>query len=335
MGKEKVDKKTYFQDSWLKDPKFREWLKKHTTDKTKFRCKLCQNKEMTLSNMGTSALTSHAKSSCHIKVIQGANPLSRLFFTTPSSQSSAIIQSSSQSASIQSSSSTSKQKDENADGNAAEMPLDDAEIALNAEIRWALKCVTAHYSYRSNMDNRLLFQAMAPGYKPFERFHMSKDKVRYYIVYGLAPFFKSLLIEALNKSPYLTVMFDESLNDNIQTNQMDIQVRYWDVSNGKAITQYMDSKFIARGNACNISTELIQFMKEDVPPRKVVALSMDGPTVNWNVLKVINKNRTDDEMPELADLGNFDIFIFGKCFTRQTTAKVSFRSFIHSLIKCH
>ena len=153
MGKEKVDKKTYFQDSWLKDPKFREWLKKHTTDKTKFRCKLCQNKEMTLSNMGTSALTSHAKSSCHIEVIQGANPLSRLFFTTPSSQSSAIIQSSSQSANIQSSSSTSKQKDENADGNAAEMPLDDAEIALNAEIRWALKCVTAHYSYRSKMDN--------------------------------------------------------------------------------------------------------------------------------------------------------------------------------------
>ena len=177
------------------------------------------------------------------------------------------------------------------------MPLNDAEIALNAEIRWALKCVTAHYSYRSNMDNQLLFQAMAPGYKPFERFHMSKDKVRYYIVYGLAPFFKSLLIEALNKSPYLTVMFDESLNDNIQTNQMDIQVRYWDVSNGKAITQYMDSKFIARGNACNISTELIQFMKEEVPPKKVVALSMDGPSVNWNVLKVINKSRTDDEMP--------------------------------------
>ena len=79
MGKEKVDKKTYFQDSWLKDPKFRKWLKKHTTNKTKFRCKLCQNKEMTLSNMGTSALTSHAKSSCHIKVIQCANPLSRLF----------------------------------------------------------------------------------------------------------------------------------------------------------------------------------------------------------------------------------------------------------------
>ena len=150
------------------------------------------------------------------------------------------------------------------------------------------ECVTAHYSYRSNMDNRLLFQAMAPGYKPFERFHMSKDKVRYYIVYGLAPFFKSLLIEALNKSPYLTVMFDESLNDNIQTNQMDIQVRYWDVS--KAITQYMDSKFIARGNACNISTELIQFMKEEVPPKKVVALSMDGPSVNWNVLKVINNS---------------------------------------------
>ena len=100
-----------------------------------------------------------------------------------------------------------------------------------------------------------LFQALAPDYKPFEHFHLSKNKVRYYIVitllHGLAPVFKSLLIGALSKSPYLTVIFDESLNDNIQTNQMDIQVRYWDVSNGKAITQYMDSKFIPQVNAYN------------------------------------------------------------------------------------
>ena len=106
---------------------------------------------MTLSNMGTSALTSHAKSSCHIEVIQGANPLSRLFFTTPSSQLSAIIQSSSQFASIQSSSSTSKQEDENADGNAAEMPLDDAEIALNVDTAEHMTNYASLYDYHCNI----------------------------------------------------------------------------------------------------------------------------------------------------------------------------------------
>ena len=134
--------------------------------------------------------------------------------------------------------------------------------------------------YAIGVDNNLLFQAMAPGYEPFKHFRMSKDKVSYLIVYGLAPFFKSILLDTLKRSPFLTLMFDESLNYNVQANQMDIQIRYWDTIDGKAVTQYVDSKFIQRGNADNISSALKKFVAEEIEAKKMIALSMDGPTVN-------------------------------------------------------
>ena len=89
------------------------------------------------------------------------------------------------------------------------------KIAHNAEIWWALKCVYSHYSYRSNIDNSLLFRAMDPVYKPFEYYQMSKDKVAYYILYGIVPVFKNLLLQSLANSPFYAILFDESMNDHL------------------------------------------------------------------------------------------------------------------------
>lgn len=157
-------------------------VKKHPTDRKKAICTFCQKKEINLSNMGISALVSHTNSNGHSKVVQDTSPRAHIFFTSPSKSASSkqppqeTKQSSSAANAIdltESAPSTSQKRDEeNADENAAAMPSD-AEVALNAEIRWALKCVTAHYSYRSNIDNRLLFQAMAPGYKPFQGCHLT------------------------------------------------------------------------------------------------------------------------------------------------------------------
>ena len=75
----------------------------------------------------------------------------------------------------------------------------DKLIALNAEIRWALKTVYSHYSYRSNQDNNLLFRAMAPGYAPFEFYQMSCTKVAYTILHGIAPVFYADLVSRVKR----------------------------------------------------------------------------------------------------------------------------------------
>ena len=69
---------------------------------------------------------------------------------------------------------------------------------------------------------------MFPDSKIVESFALGADKLRYLIIYGIAPYFYDLLKDNNNNSDCYTVLFDESLNRISQTSQMDILLRYWD-----------------------------------------------------------------------------------------------------------
>ena len=63
-------KQTYFSDTWLTDLEYSTWLtksidSKKDTDLKKGYCKLCK-KHFLLSNMGVTAIRSHAKSASHL-----------------------------------------------------------------------------------------------------------------------------------------------------------------------------------------------------------------------------------------------------------------------------
>ena len=60
-------KKTYFQESWLSNNEFKEWLVA-AADKTQAKCKLCKA-TFTLGNMGMTALKSHATGKGHRKKV--------------------------------------------------------------------------------------------------------------------------------------------------------------------------------------------------------------------------------------------------------------------------
>ena len=84
-----------------------------------------------------------------------------------------------------------------------------------------------------------------------KKFQLSKAKIGYYITYGIAPFFKSLLLQDIQSSPFFSVMFDESLNKMFQEEQMDVQIRYWNIALGLACTRYFDSQYMLIPNANN------------------------------------------------------------------------------------
>ena len=46
----------------------------------------------------------------------------------------------------------------------------------------------------------------------------------------------------------------------------------------------------------------------------MVAISMDGPTMNWNVLELMNNMRRDKELPEIADIGSCTLHIMHGAF---------------------
>ena len=95
--------------------------------------------------------------------------------------------------------------------------------------------------------------------------------------------------EAFNSSIYYSLSFDESLNSVEQKCQMDVNVRLWNESRNIVKTKCCSSKCLDRPNAENLFESI-----GDTPNRlqfgKFLRLAINGPNVNWEVLKKTDGN---------------------------------------------
>ena len=132
---------------------------------------------------------------------------------------------------------------------------------------------------------------MFPDSQVAKPFQLSKTKCAYYVVFGLAPYFKELLVKDIKLSPFYLLSFDESLNNKLQEEQMDISIRFWDDIAGEAVTRYFNSRFFKRPNADNILEELLK-ATTNLPTKSLSMLSMDGPNTNWSVHKKLKNIRS-------------------------------------------
>ena len=76
------------------------------------------------------------------------------------------------------------------------------------------------------------------------------------INHGLAPFFKSMLNDSLQKSKINVFCFDGSLNDVTQTCVMDMYIRYWNDNSNTVNVRYHGSRFFG---TCNPSRYFASF----------------------------------------------------------------------------
>ena len=116
-----------------------------------------------------------------------------------------------------------------------------SEAATDAEIMWVLKNVVSFYSFCSCDGLTDLFGGMFPDGTIAEKVCLQKDKCAYFIDYGIAPHFRSILMNNLNDSE---ISIDESLNTVIQMRQTDLLVNFWDNVVRKLCTCYLSSTFI-------------------------------------------------------------------------------------------
>ena len=59
---------------------------------------------------------------------------------------------------------------------------------------------------------------------------LQKDKCKYVINHGLAPYCEQLLIQNVTASPCHSFSYDKSLNKKIWLGQMNLYVRFWNAS---------------------------------------------------------------------------------------------------------
>ena len=185
--------------------------------------------------------------------------------------------------------------------------------SLKAEIVWALKSVMSGYSNNSSSDMNVTFQKMFPDSNIAKQYQMGPDKLKYIVNWGLAPYFKDLLIEDISKAKYLSVGFDESLNKITQSCQMDLMVRYWDVNNSKVQVRYWDSTFLGH-SAANDLLQHFNDSVESINPSKIIHVSMDGPTVNHKFYKGLEDHREREELPKMINIGSCNLHIVHGAF---------------------
>ena len=151
------------------------------------------------------------------------------------------------------------------------------QSAKKAQIIWALQCVLQGYSDRSNRHFGDILRAMCPTSLEAIDFSMGPSKLKYAINHGLNPYYKELLDKDILLSSFLTIMFDESMNDVLQKSEMDIHVRYWD-DYMLVMVRYYDSRFLGHTTAKDLLTNFNECLK-DIDTSKILHVSMDGPTL--------------------------------------------------------
>ena len=81
----------------------------------------------------------------------------------------------------------------------------------------------------------------------------------YMINFGLGPYFENILLEAIKKSRWYSVSFDESYNDIINKTQMDIVVRY--MFNNRVVSQYLTTKFLGHTTTEDLKESLLSALQ--------------------------------------------------------------------------
>ena len=285
---------TTFQEEWFTNTKYKLWIGK-SKDGKYARCILCC-KDIDISSMGSSALDSHSTGKKHKQRVGERSQYSDIFFKKKTDSSC-----------IGSSNSSLKKGETVTIGNPTQTGtighFQVSQNSLNAEILWCLKVVNGHLSYNSCSNLAQMFQYMFPDSEVAAQFSLGKSKCRYMLLFGIAPHFKSILKKDINTSSFYSVSFDESLNSVIQKCQMDVNIRYWNDSTNKVETRYFDSKFLERPNAehlFNCINEAIAGLKED----KLLQLAMDGPSVNWNVLDMLDDSLVEKGFGKTINIGS-------------------------------
>ena len=126
-----------------------------------------------------------------------------------------------------------------------------ASARLRAETLWGFHFVNQNMSFRSNTDVGYVFRNMFLDSSIANDIPMSETKSMYTVVYGIAPYLQSLLEKHIKLETDNVSLFDESLNKDLLSKQMDALVWCWD--DGKVSSRYYKSKFFGHGTAVDLN----------------------------------------------------------------------------------
>ena len=153
-----------FDDQWLLEDEFKDWLKKVDNDTTMYRCIICK-KTNTLSSSGRAVITEHANGETH----KGIANKKKIFFSPKGNGNMGE---------------SSKQVSLEDTGQVKDIDI------IKAQVIWLLKMIDSGYSTNSSDNIIECFKVMFPDSSIAQKMDMHRTKASYIINHGLAPHFK-------------------------------------------------------------------------------------------------------------------------------------------------
>lgn len=298
--------KCVFNEIWMRNEKYKDWLVP-SSSRFKAECSLC-NRSIEIANMGESALTSHLRSKKHKKFIEMKNKtVIKDFLDVTKPSVSAIQRETSDNAStVPAAAAVISKQPETLDSTVSR------NEHLRAEIIWALKVLSGNYSYKSCENINLTFQLMFPDSEIARKFTCGEKKCSYLSVFGIAPYFTKLLKDKAKSENEYVLLFDESMNQCLQSKQLDCHIRIWD---GDHITsRYYSSDFLGHATS-DILFEKINSKCLELGSKNLVQLSMDGPNVNWKVFEMMFEHLKQEGNVNLLNVGSCGLHVMHNAFS--------------------
>ena len=175
------------------------------------------------------------------------------------------------------------------------------EAVTAAELRWTMFAVERNFSFTSCSQVGDVLRLMFPDSGIATKFALGDRKLSYLCTFGIAPCFSSILATKVKESSDFVLLFDESLNRELQSKQLDLHVRLWDA--GRVSTRYCNSDFL--GHACaDVLHEKLSEASSRFGKRGILQLSMDGPNVNWKAFDHLQAEVEGETGRSLINIGS-------------------------------
>ena len=89
---------------------------------------------------------------------------------------------------------------------------------------------------------------------------------------------------------------------------MDLKIRFWSNNLNCVESRYFDSQFLGQPTAKNVLESMTTSLAT-INSIHLTQLSVDGPSVNWLLLDLIKKQREQQELPKLFNIGSCNLHV--------------------------
>ena len=120
-------------------------------------------------------------------------------------------------------------------------------------------------------------------------------------------------MEQLVSSAKYIVCFDESINEVIQKEQMDICVRLWDLNRNKMASRYFSSAWLGLTTTKDLYDGFTTVLNNDILP-KLLQVSMNRLSVNWISFDALNYDFEEIFETTLLEMGSCGLHVVHGAF---------------------